>query len=482
MKILSLLISVVLSFSASAQTITWSAPVTVAANSFDNLHPRVSLDKNQNPLVLWGKSSSKAAYFSRLSGGSFTTPVMLNPMSIPVFTDSWAGPDLASHGDTVYAVFKHTPEDTNHIYIVRSFDGGANWAVPVQVDNIADSQSRMVTVATNVNGQAIVGFMKFDPPMFMKARYVVTTSMDYGNSFSTDVKASGYTGGEVCDCCPAQIVSSGSTTVMLYRNNMSNLRNIWAGFSTDNGNSFSNGMSIDNSNWMINACPSTGPDGIIVGDSLYTVYMSAGGGTSRVYISKSSISSQQLGSSMQLTNNWTGLNAQNYPRIANAGNAATVVWKENAQGTSRLCIKFTNSVATGFLPSYDTLAIGSIANADVAMSNGAIHVVWQDDNTGSVMYRKGTYQPATVDERYSDGRAVRLYPNPAADFFSIPAKDVSVRRCTLFDNAGKGIEIQPAFSNGNYYFKIQDVAAGIYSVLIEDLKGKSFSSKLLIQR
>ena len=133
-----------------------------------------------------------------------------------------------------------------------------------------------------------MAFMKFDPG-FSKARYVVARSTDFGNSFLPDVPASRYSGGDVCDCCPASLITSGNTAAMLYRDNLNNLRSMWAGVSTDNCQTFPTGMSTDHTNWMINACPSSGPDGIIIGDSLYSVFMSGVTGDARCYLNAASL-------------------------------------------------------------------------------------------------------------------------------------------------------------------------------------------------
>src|SRR5438105_4883526 len=109
-------------FSYGQSGITWSSAITVASSGYDNMHPRVALNANGDPMVLWGNSSNKV-YFARWNGAAFSTPVALNPASMPCFTASWAGPDFASKGDTVYAVFKETPEDSlHHIYAVHSFN------------------------------------------------------------------------------------------------------------------------------------------------------------------------------------------------------------------------------------------------------------------------------------------------------------------------------------------------------------------------
>ncbi|MBL7948096.1 MAG: exo-alpha-sialidase, partial [Bacteroidia bacterium] len=245
--------------STTAQ-ITWTGAGEVATDTCSNMHPRISLDAAGNPLVVWGRMNDQTAFFSRWTGSAFSAPVILNPPWMPVATASWMGPDIASHGDTVYVVVKRIPEsaDTNRIFLFTSFDGGASFHNAVELGFIADSISRFPAVTTDASGNPLVAFMKFNAS-FLDSRWVVTRSSDYGTTFSPDTKASGWGGSaEVCDCCPGEIISNGNTCVMLYRDNNANLRDSWAGISADNAISFTNGCAVDDNNWVIAACPASG--------------------------------------------------------------------------------------------------------------------------------------------------------------------------------------------------------------------------------
>ncbi len=393
--------------------ISWSAPIDIAAASFGNLHPRISVDGAGNPLVIWGNNSVNKVYFSRWENGGFTMPVALNPPSIPVFTASWASPDLAASGDTVYVVYKHTPEDVNHIYTVHSYDGGASFSAPVRVDYVADSVSRFPAIATDADGNPVVAFMKFNPG-FSKARYVVARSADHGLTFMPDVPASGYSGGQVCDCCPATVTTSGQTAAVLYRDNLDDLRNSWAGISQDGGNSFPGGIQVDKTNWTINACPSSGPDGVIVGDSLYSVFMSAASGKTLCYFSKASLLGLQASSSVPLTGVFAGLSQQNYPRIASSDNAAAIVWQQQVDGDSQVGLYFTKNISAGLTTNYQVVATNNVANVDLALHQGLIYLVWENEQTGKVQFRKGTYSTSSVVQLPQPGR-LEVYPNPVAN-------------------------------------------------------------------
>jgi hypothetical protein len=307
---------------------------------------------------------------------------------------------------------------------------------------------------------------------------VVTKSNDFGSNFSQDVKASGYTGGEVCDCCPATLLNEGNKTIILYRNNLNNTRTIWAGISSDNGASFSNGLEVDNTAWMVMSCPSSGPDGVIIGDTLYTVFRSSASGT-RVYLSKANINSSTLISSNQITSNFTGLNSQDYPRIAHAGNAAVMVWRQHSAGTGKACISFTNSVQSGFPSTYDSIGSGNVTNLDVTMQEGEIHLVWQNDVTGSVSYRKGTYGTTSVNSLGNVENFMELFPNPATEFIIIPLPGVS--KCILVDINGKQTELQPDWNHEKSVLSIKNLAGGLYSLHFMDQTGKAYHSKILVQ-
>lgn len=414
MKKTLLILSACFIIVASAQCqITWNSGINISNNTYSNTHPRVTLDRAGNPLVIWGRMSDESVFFSRWTGTQFTTPVKLNPTWLTVATASWMGPDIASHGDTVYVVVKRTPEaaDTNRIFIFRSFNGGSSFNAPVEFAFIADSISRFPTVTTDATGNPIVAFMKFNASFF-DSRWVVTKSSDYGSTFTTDGKASGWgNSADVCDCCPGAIISSGNNAAMLYRNNKMNIRDTWTGISNNNATTFSSGFQVDNNNWLLMSCPSSGPDGVIIGDTLFSTFMSSGSGNYRTYLSKSSINSGEMSSITNLTGPITGLGQQNYPRIATDGNAMAIVWQQSVSGAAQLPILFTNNISMGFTASYDTVDLANITNADVAMGNGNIFVVWQDDNSGTVKYRSGSYAPTTEIKEIAESN-VSVYPNP----------------------------------------------------------------------
>lgn len=482
--LISLIIIIKISTSAFSQSgITWNMGMNIAANSYGNMHPRMALNGAGQPMVVWGKMADKSVQFSRWNGAAFTVPVKLNPAWMTVAGASWMGPDISSKGDTVYIVVKREPEmaDTNRIFIFTSFNGGVSFNTPVELAVIADSTSRFPTVTTDASGNPIVAYMKFNSA-FLESRWVVTKSTNYGSSFSTDVKASGYSGinAEVCDCCPGAIVSSGNKTVMLYRDNLSNIRDIWTGLSTNNNASFPTGFAVDNNNWLIMSCPSSGPDGVIIGDTIYTTFMSSGTGTNLNYLSKSSITNGAVNTVAKVTATIAGLTGQNFPRIANDGNAMAIVWTQNVNGANQLPILFNNDITSGLPAKYDTVDLADVTNTDVAVKNGNIFVVWQDDNSGTVKYRKGTYPVTPAMTTEINSPLFSIYPNPSDDFWQVEvSNNEEIISYSLTDIYGKTVKNE-LVKKGNPSFKIPnaDLSAGQYILTIHSIN-TNYNYKLI---
>ncbi len=473
-------------YSVAQSGITWNSGLNIAANTYSNMHPRLCVDGSGNPMVIWGRMNDQSVFFSKWNGSTFSTPLKLND-TLTIATASWMGPDIASHGDTVYVVMKQTPEaDTSsHIYLVRSFDGGITYSLPQRVDFIADSISRFPTITTDSAGNPVVAFMKFNNS-FMESRWVVLKSTDYGATFSIDVKASGWGGsGGVCDCCPGAVISSGNNCAMLYRDNNANIRDIWMGVSNDYGSTFTNGCNIDNNNWLIMSCPSTGPDAVTINDTLYSTFMNGAGGNAKCYFSKASLNNVALTSVAPLTGSIPGLTQQNFPRIASHGSALAIVWKQVISGNTMLPVLFTNDISNGLPSVYDTVDLNNITNADVALSNGSIYVVWQDDGSQTVKFYYGTFVPVSTgitSPNQNEKQDVTIFPNPVSNVLNITSSSEISSVC-IFNHFGEmvysaSLDIQ-SLPFTTRKINLQNFSAGIYFINIA--AGNSFYNHKFIK-
>jgi len=393
------------------------------------------MDAEGNPLIVWFNAGS--VRFSRWNNDEFETSRILNPPSIPSAGASWMGPDIAAHGDTIYVVFKETPEDAGHIWCIHSFDAGETFSDPVRVDSTGESLSRFPAVTTDDSGHPVIAFMKFDQG-FSNARWAVTRSNDFGNTFLPDVLASGWSSqaSDVCDCCPGSIVCSGNNVALVYRDNNSNIRDTWAALSTDGGLSFTSGINIDQHNWLIHACPASGPDAVILGDSIYSTFMNSSSGTGRVYTNQTSLSDFSSLPGTLVTGSLPG-SSQNYPRISASGNSVAIAWKENINGIEQALLSFTADVSSGLPPIFDTVATNGVFNTDLSIRNGNIIVVWEDYNSGTIEFRRGTYEGSTSTEDVRN-EAISVSPNPSQSSWTMKGQDIlSGSHIEVCDISGK---------------------------------------------
>ncbi len=357
--------------------IIWYDPIPVSDKTFGNLHPRVALDKYDKPLVLWGDQNGRV-FVAKWANKEFAAPEQINPPGKQAFTESWAGAEMTSRGDTVYVVYKELPEETSHIYIKHTYDGGKHWSIETQVDDSDGLISRFPTVAMDPYGHPLVSYTKYDQG-YINPRHVVAKSTDLGESFAGEAVVNNFSGGKISDCCPATVVESGNATVILYRDNSGDTRNIWAGISRNKAISFDKGLQIDWTNWQSKDCPTHPPHGTIISDTLYSVYTSGTGDSSLVYLSKTSLFGQ-TSNSAPLTGRFPGLTSQNFPRITNSGNATAVAWVQSTGIMMQVCLLFTNEITTGLPGKFDVVARGIFENVDMALGGGHIYIVYQDDS------------------------------------------------------------------------------------------------------
>ena len=460
---------------AQKSVIGWLDAGPVASKVYGNLHPRIQLDKYNNPMVVWGDEGGKA-YFAKWGGESFTTPIDICQPGMTVFTSSWAGPDIAAHGDSVYVTYKEVTEKNSHIYIKHSYDGGVHFSAAAVVDNVNHLNNRFPTVTTDENGNPFVAFMKSEHD-YNGHRYVVARSLDMGETFLHDTLASSGVA-PVCDCSPAALVVSGSAGVLLYRNNIGSVRNIWGAVSINGCGSFHTTLRIDSTEYVPETCPASAPHGVIVGDTLYAVYSSGKDENALVYLSRLSLSKPTL-STEALTGAITGVVQQNLPRISGINGAAAIVWTQTDGGNNYVCISITDELAHGFPKSYDTVAMGVMLNADVAIGGGYIYVVWEDQVTRCVMFRRGVY--------YKKSRAVENtsiiinQPDAGQKAFSIDMEGIV--SCELVDAGGNHTETDISYPKNKYICKVMldDMEPGPYTVKVMDKDGRTYTAQLEIK-
>ncbi|ASS50805.1 MAG: hypothetical protein A3D31_14740 [Candidatus Fluviicola riflensis] len=475
--------------SFAQQTINWGPEISVADGAtYGNIRPRMALTTSDEPIVIFGKSGIGKLFVAKGNAGTFGTPVDILPDNLGTYLANWTGPDIAAKGDTIIAVFKALPFEDGDIYAVRSTDGGLTFSDTIRIDDHETGRTFLPALTIDNNGNPIVDYMIFDGPND-NPRYVVAQSADAGLTYGQAVAASSTVTGEACDCCPAEMVSDGTNQILLFRNNESNIRDIHVARSTDGGVSFSAGADMEDLGWFITSCPSTGPQGIIIGDSLFMVSASRVSGSYRIYIGSGNLT----GGNLALVNQTSPIppdnsnGAQNYPRISGEGNTMVMVWEEKETSNPEVfCAVVTNGNINSFADykaRVNTVTTGVQTNPDIVYKNGFAHIVYQDAASGDVIYRKGTVSDiaGTNENAFSN---ISVSPNPSATgTFVINGLSTEIAHWSVTDLSGKAVAgnlvKQP---NGLEITLDPTVGNGVYLLTLENQKGEQTTAQLVVGR
>lgn len=462
---------------ATAQSlIQWEPELSVADGSiYGNIRPRIALTADGIPVVLFGKGPTGLLFTSRLNGSTFDTPVTLLPGAMETYLASWTGPDIAANGDTVIVVFKANPMDEGKVYSVRSVDGGITFSDTIRVDNHDSGVAWMPSLDIDENGNPSVVYMAHDAS-WVHPRYSVVHSTDQGLTYQPEMDIAYTIPEEACDCCPAEYVIDGSQHALLFRNNDLNIRDIYAVYSNDDGATYPEFTNVDQLDWSVSSCPSTGPHGLFNNGKLFTAYASRATGSYRVYLSETATSpglAFENRTMMTPPVNTNGI--QNYPRISGKNDTLVMVWQESETGNPEIFSAFTTTAnAPEFLTTktmVNSSASGSQTNPDVIYKNGKVHVVYQDASTGDVIYRLGTIGTLSLEE--SNTHEFKVYPNPGTNgTFYLESDDFQNSKMELYDAFGNKCSFQLSEENSKFRLDITSPNQGIYflNIISENTK------------
>jgi hypothetical protein len=193
--------------------------------------------------------------------------------------------------------------------------------------------------------------------------------------------------------------------------------------------------------------------------------MSGAGGANRVYLSTTSLSNPESSSTKLLAEDIADLNSQNYPKIAHHDSALAIVWKQVVNNDAQIAFLYNDNLQDGFPVGVEVIAASTsnnLNNPDVFISNGKIHVVWQNNANNTIQYISGDYTLTGIQPAIVLQQDIEVYPNPASGILSINIAAESVK---LFDlngqqtdapyyPASKSIDVT-SLLNGMYIMQIQ---------------------------
>ncbi|MDG2153263.1 MAG: T9SS type A sorting domain-containing protein, partial [Crocinitomicaceae bacterium] len=353
-------------------------------------------------------------------------------------------------------------------YSVRSTDGGNSFSDPLRTDSHPAGVAWLPNIAFDNNGNPSVIYMVHDQ-VWLNPRYVVSHSNDGGITFNPEQEVTSIVPDEACDCCPATIAKQDNLQALVFRNNEGSIRDMFVVKSQDVGLSFPDYENIDYLNWMINQCPSTGPDAFIDNNTLFTVSASQASGRYRCYLSKTDmINTQVPETAFMLPAPESSVGNANFPRIHGKSDSLFVVWQASETSNYEVYCAFASgddfSTFEESKSQVNLVTSGTQSNPDLYYRNGFIHVVFQDGNTGNVIYRRGRLSALGIEE--NQNTTLLIYPNPSTDIIQIKGLDKQ-ENYQLLSLEGKELKVGEITKN-KPIIDINQLPKGTYVLVINN--------------
>lgn len=316
-----------------AQYLAPSSTYILSSGNAEGYHrPRVAMTSGNSPFVIWSKTASpKEIKARKWNGADFDSTISL--VASDLKPAGFIGPEIAAKGDTLYLIFESSLHNNHVIYLKRSFDGGLTFSDTIRVsDNSNTHKFAMPNLTVREDGNPVISYMECLPG-WTHWKQMVKTSFNFGMSFSPAVDVSALAPGEPCDCCQSTLVASGNNVFLLFRNNDVNIRNSYIAKSSDDGLTFTATQDLDDMNWVLNSCPTSSPEGAVLGDSIMVIRRNGGSGINELY--KSNVNTIDLQKSYFTQVEYSGSSLQDQPKITGTnsyGGVFVSVWEENRNG------------------------------------------------------------------------------------------------------------------------------------------------------
>ena len=369
--------------------LTFSPEIQISDNITGYGRPRMAITANDIPVIIWFKEGGNQSIKISRGNGNGTFSVPTDVVSSDLEPTGFIGPEIAAKGDTVYIAFICGALSNNTIMIKKSFDGGLTFSDTIRVspkDN--NFKYAMPNVAVMEDGNPVVTYMR-SSSTWTDWEQMVNVSTDFGLTFPNEVDGSALAPGEPCDCCKSSVVTFENNVFLIFRNDESNIRNMYISKSTDGGMSFTSVEDLDDIDWIINSCPTSSGYGVVNGDSILIVRRNGGTGVHQLYFSNVDKNTLQKEYYRELSPIGTGL--QDMPAVAGDDNVVGVVWQDARSGNNSCYFTYsttgTNNLGNTFEMS-DSTAIGHKTHADIEYSNGVFYFVYRYNSGHSIMYKE----------------------------------------------------------------------------------------------
>ena len=384
----TILTFVVLCFSLNSvfaqPTMTWDSPIDVSSQEFGNRCIRIALNQAGNPMVLHGKTGDNAGlYLSIMEDGIFGNPIQIVSETNIYLVGESEGPRMAVYENRVAVSYQIFGEWATGGHVVISEDDGYTWGEPYAIAPTATEDHFMPHVAFNDEGLPWVA-VKLGVNPTEEGILHFNTDLD---AFDPAISGSTATPG-VCECCPSNAFGYEGMYYNVVRTNGDNLRDFWITTSSD-GVNWDNAIDIDETDWVINACPASGTSSTVMEDgTLISAYMAAPNG-SRVYWSSTNLSAFTFLETGQIDPGNTS--SENHPSISSSGDWLVAAWERNSGGYN-VMVAISDAGPQALEMSVMNVTEGLSGHnryPSVVYDGEYIHLAYQNAMNGVVHYLKG---------------------------------------------------------------------------------------------
>ena len=159
----------------------------------------------------------------------FSEPVSILPTGFTFYGNPNYGPEIDNNGDVISIVLHNTENELNNVYIIYSLDGGVSFSEPIK---IAEEQTLIEGAGVHVNSNniSIVTYenLTFSGDANQMVGFGQLVDSNPGIVFENFIIADILTDGVPCECCLGHLTSNEQNLVFTYRNNINNVRNMFA--------------------------------------------------------------------------------------------------------------------------------------------------------------------------------------------------------------------------------------------------------------
>jgi len=458
------------SFSAISQSLNFSDIEYVNPNETSSMRPRICL-VDGDPLVMFTRNSlGEKIFVNRKKDGVWLGENIISAVGVNFQAGTRLGPAIASNGQTVYVSYliDTTPKQ---VVFHRSVDGGLTFTEAIVAHELGANLAEGIDVLVLPDGNPVIAFLHYGPG-WADASQVVIRSYDGGESF-TDLISIDNT---PCECCTPSLIAGETTYGVLYRDNDADIRTFKTRISSNENAEFTGSVETDPTYWEVSVCPASSADGFMVGDTLYSTWMSKPSSITEVFMSKT-----QLGEEVII--DWSTVDSsldygsQNHPKMDGNSETQVVVWEEYREAKKDIYAVVIQNGVHG--PSFSVSVGDSIEhkeNVDMMYDkeSDVFHLVYRNKGENAVVYRTMTPSGLSIEEAKIE--SIRLYPNPATDGLRLDVNLNGLATYHIYNSIGEMVSTD--FYNG--FISIEHLQSGNYFIELKN-DSKTFKASFVKQ-